>query len=281
MPVEADGSAYFELPALRSFFFVALDENDLSVKRMQSFLTVQPGETPSCVGCHEHALRRPKRRFRGRAWRAPASRLEPIAGVPDVSIFRATSSRSSIALCVNCHGYDKPPVGPGRALILTGDRGPMFSHSYYMLTVARPVLRWPQPGPQQLRPARSAPRPASSWLSSTARTTASRPSRSAQTAQLWIESGAAYPGTYAALGTGMIGGYAQNSQVETDSTGPTTHGRRQVLPALRRLPQRPAVPAARIVSTNAASHFWQPQDRRSPPSHQPPHCLQLDAAKNR
>ena len=29
VPVEPDGSAYLELPALRSFFFVALDEDDL------------------------------------------------------------------------------------------------------------------------------------------------------------------------------------------------------------------------------------------------------------
>ena len=57
VPVEADGSAFMELPALRSFFFVALDQNDLSVKRMQSFLTVQPGETSSCVGCHEERTR--------------------------------------------------------------------------------------------------------------------------------------------------------------------------------------------------------------------------------
>jgi hypothetical protein len=53
VPVEADGSACFNAPALRSLFFVALDEHDLSVKRMQSFLTLQPGETISCVGCHE------------------------------------------------------------------------------------------------------------------------------------------------------------------------------------------------------------------------------------
>ena len=36
VPVEEDGSAHFELPALRALFFVALDENDISVKRMQS-----------------------------------------------------------------------------------------------------------------------------------------------------------------------------------------------------------------------------------------------------
>jgi hypothetical protein len=39
---------------------------------------------------------------------------------------------------------------------------------------------------------------------------------------LWIETGAPYPGTYAALGSGMIGGYAQNEQVHTDFDWPTT-----------------------------------------------------------
>jgi hypothetical protein len=32
----------------------------------------------------------------------------------------------------------------------------------------------------------------------------------------WIESGAPYPGTYGALGSGMIGGYYENRQVNTD-----------------------------------------------------------------
>ena len=75
VPVEEDGSACFELPALRSFFFVALDENDLSVKRMQSFLTVQPGETTSCVGCHEQRTQAP--RARRRAARRPAPPAQP------------------------------------------------------------------------------------------------------------------------------------------------------------------------------------------------------------
>ncbi|MCK5175342.1 MAG: hypothetical protein KAR47_18250, partial [Planctomycetes bacterium] len=57
VPVEADGSANMELPALRSLFFVALDKDDMAVKRMQSFLTVQPGEVSSCIGCHEQRTR--------------------------------------------------------------------------------------------------------------------------------------------------------------------------------------------------------------------------------
>ena len=44
VPVEADGSAYFEVPAGRQVFFVALDENDLSVKRMQSFAACSPAK---------------------------------------------------------------------------------------------------------------------------------------------------------------------------------------------------------------------------------------------
>ncbi len=60
VPVEADGSAYMEVPALRSLFFVALDENDLAVKRMHSFHIVQPGETTSCVGCHEQRAQAPR-----------------------------------------------------------------------------------------------------------------------------------------------------------------------------------------------------------------------------
>ncbi|MCB1128322.1 MAG: hypothetical protein KDM81_17645, partial [Verrucomicrobiae bacterium] len=47
VPVVSDGSSFFEVPADRQLFFVALDEHDHSVKRMQSFTAVRPGETLS------------------------------------------------------------------------------------------------------------------------------------------------------------------------------------------------------------------------------------------
>ncbi|MCL6594282.1 MAG: hypothetical protein K6T31_09925 [Alicyclobacillus sp.] len=47
------------LPALRAFVLVALDARNDTVKRMQSFLTVQPGETVGCVGCHERRTQTP------------------------------------------------------------------------------------------------------------------------------------------------------------------------------------------------------------------------------
>ncbi|MDR2956548.1 MAG: hypothetical protein LBV43_15855 [Prevotella sp.] len=52
--VNADGSAFFKVPARRPFYFQALDENNRVVQTMRSWSTLQPGETQSCVGCHEH-----------------------------------------------------------------------------------------------------------------------------------------------------------------------------------------------------------------------------------
>ena len=136
VPVEPDGSAYFELPALRSFFFVALDEHDMSVKRMQSFTTVQPGESSGCVGCHENRLQAPPHDFRqpSATLRDP-SRIQPVAGVPDVFDFPRDIQPILDRHCLSCHDYDHRA---GR-VILSGDRGPIYSHSYYTLTIRNQV----------------------------------------------------------------------------------------------------------------------------------------------
>ena len=118
VPVEPDGSAYMELPALRSFFFVALDQNDLSVKRMQSFLTVQPGETSSCVGCHEQRTRTPDNSTTlhvSLALRRPPSKIEPITDVPEVIDYPRDVQPVLDTLCVSCHGYESTKAGGPRA----------------------------------------------------------------------------------------------------------------------------------------------------------------------
>ncbi|MGI5832236.1 MAG: DUF7402 domain-containing protein [Thermoguttaceae bacterium] len=53
VPVEADGSAYFEVPARTPVYFQLLDENHDTVQTMRSWSTLQPGELFGCVGCHE------------------------------------------------------------------------------------------------------------------------------------------------------------------------------------------------------------------------------------
>lgn len=59
VPVEADGSAHFLVPADRNIFFQALDENYMEVQRERTFVNYRAGEVRSCIGCHEPASRSP------------------------------------------------------------------------------------------------------------------------------------------------------------------------------------------------------------------------------
>ena len=138
VPVEPDGSAFFEVPPLRSVFFVALDERNLSVKRMQSFMTVQPGETVGCVGCHEQRLMSPTSGGRRMATGRAPSRIEPIRDVPDVIDFPRDVQPILDRHCLPCHGYEKTDKGGPLAggVILSGDRGPQYTGAAYPGTYA-------------------------------------------------------------------------------------------------------------------------------------------------
>ena len=228
VPVEEDGSAFFEVPATRSLLFVALDENDRAVKRMQSFTTVGPGETLGCVGCHEHRTQTTP------AWaptlplaaRRGARPIEPLAGAPDVPDFPRDIQPILDRHCLKCHDYDKRDG----ATILTGDRGPMFSHSYFTLVVRKQVAD----GRNYARsnyPPRALGSGGSSLmdkLDPAHHDVRVSPSER-QTVRLWLDAGAPYPGTYAALGTGMIGGYQANAEVlENDQRWPETRAAQAV-----------------------------------------------------
>jgi hypothetical protein len=204
VPVEPDGSAYAELPALRSLFFVALDENDLSVKRMQSFCTLLPGETTTCVGCHEQRTTTPPHQPATlAALRRGPSRIEPIGDVPDVIDYPRDIQPILDRHCVKCHDEDRRE---GR-VSLSGDRGPVFSISYYTVT-ARNLVADGRNGFGN-RPPRSIGSSASRLMRLADGTHyGAKPSDlERKTLRLWIDSGAVYAGTYAALGTGMVGGF--------------------------------------------------------------------------
>ncbi|MBN2449641.1 MAG: SUMF1/EgtB/PvdO family nonheme iron enzyme, partial [Lentisphaeria bacterium] len=53
VPVHADGSAFFEVPANLPIFVQPLDDEGKALQTMRSWFTVMPGETLACVGCHE------------------------------------------------------------------------------------------------------------------------------------------------------------------------------------------------------------------------------------
>ena len=103
VPVEEDGSAFFEMPAQIEFQFQALDENGLAVQSMRSSSYVQPGETLSCTGCHEHKssavpITQPKALLRA------ASRIKPET-VPGAYPFSYPRLVQPVLdqHCVECH----------------------------------------------------------------------------------------------------------------------------------------------------------------------------------
>ncbi len=233
VPVEPDGSACFALPALRSFFFVALDGEGLAVKRMQSFLTVQPGETLGCVGCHEHRAESARQTSDLLAFRRPPSPVRPIAGIPDVFDFPRDIQPILDRHCVRCHdtGRRDDKHGPrAGGVILAGDRAPFFSHSFWMLTV-----RGQFSDGRNLPRGNYAPRTLGSAASPLLRLLGGSHYDARLTPQeqnmvrLWIETGAPYAGTYAALGTGMIGAYREDILDRSDTNWPAVKAAQPVL----------------------------------------------------
>jgi len=212
VPVEDDGSAHMELPALRSLFFVALDANDVSVKRMQSFMTVQPGERLSCLGCHEERGTTALPRRRAKAMFRPASTIRPIAEVPDVFDFPRDIQPILDRHCVSCHGPVKTAQGGPYAgkVLLDGGRGGMYSHSYAMLTLKRQVADGRNGDGN--RPPRSIGACASPLMNKLepGHHKVAMTAHEKKMIRYWIESAAAYPGTYAALGTGMVRGIGRD-----------------------------------------------------------------------
>lgn len=135
VPVEDDGSCAFEVPALRAFYFVALDAAGLAVKRMQSYTMVMPGEVQGCIGCHDRRISAnptidPRQRIKALT-RAPSRPTRP-AGTPEISDYLRDIQPILDRHCVKCHNPDLPD-GPAGRVQLTGDRTEWFCQSYYSL----------------------------------------------------------------------------------------------------------------------------------------------------
>jgi hypothetical protein len=109
VPVEPDGSACFEAPAMRSLMFVLLDEDERAIKRMHSFVTLRPGETVGCVGCHERRTETPQSSQVPAALRRDPSPLERSVQGP-VDLMRHVQPILD-KHCVKCHNVDKQDGG--------------------------------------------------------------------------------------------------------------------------------------------------------------------------
>jgi hypothetical protein len=89
VPVEADGSAYFEAPVGKLIYFQALDQEGLAVQSMRSGTYVHPGEQLACAGCHENKWRATRVPAVPLALGRPPSRLQPeVGGVEPINFHR-------------------------------------------------------------------------------------------------------------------------------------------------------------------------------------------------
>jgi hypothetical protein len=124
-PVDSDGSASFIVPARTPIFFQALDAKGHVVQTMRSWATLQPGETFSCVGCHESRMKAtPLPTTIPIAFRQAARALEPFYGQ-----WRGFSFKNEIQPilndhCTGCHnGSQSPNLQDGEAYDRLTDHG--------------------------------------------------------------------------------------------------------------------------------------------------------------
>jgi len=113
VPVEEDGSAHFVVPAGRNIFYQALDARCMAVQTERTFVNYMPGETRSCIGCHET----PRDAARSHGHSAPLAFTRP-PSVPGPQPGE-TAARKVLHYptevqkvfddhCVRCHSGDEP-----------------------------------------------------------------------------------------------------------------------------------------------------------------------------
>jgi hypothetical protein len=102
--VHADGSAFFTLPARTPAYFQAIDAQGRAVQTMRSWLTLQPGENASCVGCHESKNSVPPADIQSSlALQAGPQDLAPFHGPPRGFSFAREIQPILDRHCVRCH----------------------------------------------------------------------------------------------------------------------------------------------------------------------------------
>ncbi|NQT87565.1 PD40 domain-containing protein, partial [bacterium] len=108
VPVHEDGSAWFEAPPSRALYFEALDAEGREVQRMRTFVQAVPGDTRTCIGCHEHKLSAP-----ANPTRPPQAVLAGVSTPAQESWGSGFVDFPTMVQpildkhCVGCHGGDK------------------------------------------------------------------------------------------------------------------------------------------------------------------------------
>jgi formylglycine-generating enzyme required for sulfatase activity len=113
VPVESDGSALFRIPANTPISMQPLDSDGRAMAIMQSWATAMPGETQSCIGCHERQNDAPPTK-RTLASRKTPSEITPWYGPTRGFSFKREVQPVLNKYCVGCH--DGKPRKDGKKL---------------------------------------------------------------------------------------------------------------------------------------------------------------------
>jgi hypothetical protein len=118
--------------------FQALDEHGQAVQTMRSVTYLQPGETASCIGCHDSRQTAPSRNHSPLALARDPSKIQP---GPDGSLPLSYPRLVQPVLdlhCVRCHN----PARPDGGVLLTGEPQGRFTASYNALAPRVPFSAW-------------------------------------------------------------------------------------------------------------------------------------------
>ncbi len=158
-PVHEDGSAAFIVPARTPVYFQALDARGHAVQSMRSWSTLQPGETFSCVGCHEDKNSSPPADTGlTLAMQAGPQPLEPANGSPAGFSFPKLVQPILDRHCIRCH--DREAVEAKTSTLSLERRGQLDKRAQktwsdaYKALATREFADWisPQSAPPMLAP---------------------------------------------------------------------------------------------------------------------------------
>ncbi len=101
--VEADGSAMFEVPARTPVYFQMIDTAGYVAQTMRSWSTLQPGETFSCIGCHEDKNESVPMANKSQAMAKGVQSLQSFYGISGGFSFRKHVQPILTENCISCH----------------------------------------------------------------------------------------------------------------------------------------------------------------------------------
>ena len=151
VPIEADGSAHFAVPANRNLYFEVLDAQHGEIQRMRSVVCLKPNERRTCIGCHESQTQAPPNQLALALGKPPSRPTPPPWGTRTLSYLRDVQPVLN-EKCVACHTHDRA----GQGVVLTDDLTDQFVVGYEellpYLSVAN-AMRWDHPDDVYARPA--------------------------------------------------------------------------------------------------------------------------------